>query len=92
MVSLLSGPHEEQSRFVVDALRADDKDAIDQAAALLVEAFPHWLPTMEMAREEVTEALEFAHLPSSRERGTRSSAGSVPSQDTVTPGSSIPWW
>lgn len=56
-MSLLSGPHEEQSRFVVDALRADDKDAIDQAAALLVEAFPHWLPTMEIAREEVTEAL-----------------------------------
>ena len=56
-MSLLSGPHEGQPRFVVDALRADDKDAIDQAAALLVEAFPHWLPTMEMAREEVAEAL-----------------------------------
>ena len=39
------------------ALRADT-DAIDQAAALLVEAFPHWLPTMELARDEVMEALE----------------------------------
>ena len=32
-------------------------DAIDQAAALLVDAFPHWLPTMELARGEVMEAL-----------------------------------
>jgi aminoglycoside 6'-N-acetyltransferase I len=46
-----------QPRFVVDALRAGDTDAIDQASALLVEAFPHWLPTLEMAREEVAEAL-----------------------------------
>ena len=56
-MSLLSGPPEGQPRFVVAALRADDADAIDQASALLVEAFPHWLPTMEMARHEVTEAL-----------------------------------
>jgi aminoglycoside 6'-N-acetyltransferase I len=42
---------------VIDALRADDTDAIDKAAALLVEAFPHWLPTLEMAREEVAQAL-----------------------------------
>ena len=46
-----------QLDFVIDALRADDSDAFDQAAALLVEAFPHWLPTLEMAREEVMEAL-----------------------------------
>ncbi len=31
--------------------------AIDQAAALLVDAFPHWKPTMELARDEVMEAL-----------------------------------
>jgi aminoglycoside 6'-N-acetyltransferase I len=43
--------------FVIDALRADDTAAIDQAAILLVDAFPHWLPTMEMARDEVMEAL-----------------------------------
>jgi len=42
---------------MIDALRADDTGAIDQAAALLVEAFPRWLPTMEMAREEVAQAL-----------------------------------
>ena len=46
-----------QPRFVIDALRADDSDAIDQAAALLVDAFPHLLPTLELAREEVMEAL-----------------------------------
>jgi aminoglycoside 6'-N-acetyltransferase I len=46
-----------QPRYVVDALRADETDAIDQAAALLVDAFPHWLPTVEMARAEVAEAL-----------------------------------
>jgi aminoglycoside 6'-N-acetyltransferase I len=42
---------------VIDALRADDLVAIDMAAALLVEAFPHSLPTLEMARKEVREAL-----------------------------------
>ena len=43
---------------MVDALRADDIDAIDQAATLLIEAFPHWVPTMELARDEVMQALE----------------------------------
>ena len=43
---------------MVDALRADDLDAIDQAATLLIEAFPHWVSTMELAREEVMQALE----------------------------------
>jgi aminoglycoside 6'-N-acetyltransferase I len=42
---------------MIDALRASDTDAIAQAAALLVEAFPHWLPTMELARDEVLQAL-----------------------------------
>ena len=46
-----------QPGFVIDALRADDTEAIDQAAALLVEAFPHWLPTLELARDEVMQAL-----------------------------------
>ena len=48
---------EAEPEFVIDALRADDVDAIDQAAALLVDAFPHWLPNIEMARDEVMEAL-----------------------------------
>src|SRR5215210_1629504 len=47
-----------QPQFVIDALRADDMDAIDQAATLLIEAFPHWVPTMEVARDEVMQALE----------------------------------
>ena len=47
----------EPPQFVIDALRADDVDAIDQAVALLVDAFPDWLPTIEMARDEVMEAL-----------------------------------
>jgi aminoglycoside 6'-N-acetyltransferase I len=56
-VSLLPGPDEEQPRFEIGDLRADDTGAIDEAATLLVEAFPHWLPTLEMARQEVSEAL-----------------------------------
>ena len=56
-MSLLPGLDEEQPRFEIGELRADDTDAIDQVATLLVEAFPHWLPTLEMARQEVSEAL-----------------------------------
>jgi aminoglycoside 6'-N-acetyltransferase I len=56
-VSVSAGSDVQQPRFVIDALGADETDAIDQAAALLVEAFPHWLPTLEMARGEVREAL-----------------------------------
>jgi aminoglycoside 6'-N-acetyltransferase I len=52
-----AGSDEEQPRFGIGDLRADDRDAIDQVATLLVEAFPHWLPTLEMARQEVSEAL-----------------------------------
>jgi aminoglycoside 6'-N-acetyltransferase I len=48
---------EAEPQFVIDALRPDDTAAIDQAATLLLDAFPHWLPTMEMARDEVMEAL-----------------------------------
>jgi len=51
-----------QPQFVIDALRADDMDAIDQAATLLIEAFPHWVPTMEVARDEVMQALELARI------------------------------
>ena len=43
---------------MIDALRHDDMDAIDQAATLLIEAFPHWVPTMESARNEVMQALK----------------------------------
>jgi aminoglycoside 6'-N-acetyltransferase I len=57
-VSVPAGSDAKQPRFTIDALRADDTDAIAQAAALLVEAFPHWLPTTEAARDEVLQALE----------------------------------
>jgi aminoglycoside 6'-N-acetyltransferase I len=57
VMSVLPDSDVKQSRFVIDALRVDDKDAIDQAAQLLVEAFPHWRPTLEMARDEVIQAL-----------------------------------
>lgn len=45
-------------RFVIDDLRADDADAVAQAAALLVEAFRHWTPADTLARKEVAAALE----------------------------------
>jgi aminoglycoside 6'-N-acetyltransferase I len=57
-MSVPAGSAAKQPRFVIGALRADDVDAIDQAATLLIEAFPHWLPTMEVARDEVMQALE----------------------------------
>jgi aminoglycoside 6'-N-acetyltransferase I len=41
----------------IDDLRPDDLRGIEQAAELLVEAFPHWLATIDEAREEVAEAL-----------------------------------
>jgi aminoglycoside 6'-N-acetyltransferase I len=57
-VSVPAGSDAKQLRFTIDVLRADDTDAIAQAAALLVEALPHWLPTTELARDEVLQALE----------------------------------
>ena len=56
-MSVLSHLDAEPAQFVIDDLRADDGAAIDQATALLVEAFPHWLSTTELARSEVMEAL-----------------------------------
>jgi aminoglycoside 6'-N-acetyltransferase I len=56
-LSVLSYPEAELPQFVIDALQADDTAAIDQAAALLIDAFPDWQPTVEMARVEVIEAL-----------------------------------
>lgn len=50
-------PDTKQPQYVIDDLQLDDTDAIDGAAALLVEVFPHWLPTMENARDEVMQAL-----------------------------------
>lgn len=43
--------------FLIQDLVTDDEVAIDRAAALLVDAFPHWTPTLETAREVVEEAL-----------------------------------
>ena len=57
VVSVAADSDVKQPRFVIDTLRADDKDTIDQAATLLIEAFPDWVPTMELARNKVSEVL-----------------------------------
>ena len=46
-----------QQNFVIEDLRHDDQIGVEQAASMLAEAFPHWLPTIEEARAEVAEAL-----------------------------------
>jgi aminoglycoside 6'-N-acetyltransferase I len=48
----------ETDRLVIGDLGPEDADAIDQAADLLNRAFPHWLTTLEDAREEVAAALD----------------------------------
>lgn len=50
------------SEIVIEDLRKDDTDGIDQVAALLVTAFPHWTATLDAARAEVTELLEPGHI------------------------------
>ncbi|MGH2617982.1 MAG: GNAT family N-acetyltransferase [Thermomicrobiales bacterium] len=47
----------EQAELVIADLQPRDTDAIDQAAALLMAAFPDWTPTMKAARDEIVEAL-----------------------------------
>lgn len=51
-------PEFHHTNVEIDELRPDDLRGVEQAAQLLVEAFPHWQPTIEDAREEVTEALQ----------------------------------
>ena len=53
-----TAPEKAQPRWTIDDFPADDADVIDQAAALLVAAFPHWTPDLESARAEVEEARE----------------------------------
>jgi hypothetical protein len=36
--------------FQIADLPPDESDAVEQIAAILVSAFPHWLSTMEEAR------------------------------------------
>ena len=55
-VSIRSGAT--QPQFAIQDLAPDDAATIDRAAALLVEAFPHWTPTLEAARDVVAQALE----------------------------------
>lgn len=52
-----AAPGENQVHRVIEDLRADDAAAIERAAALLVEAFPHWTPDLQSARAEVEEVL-----------------------------------
>ncbi len=49
-------PHE--PRIVIDDLHPDDAEAIDQAASLLVAAFPDWASSLSEARAVVAELLE----------------------------------
>ncbi len=44
--------------FTIVDLDPSDAEAVAQAAALLLDAFPHWLPTLAEARQEVAEALQ----------------------------------
>jgi aminoglycoside 6'-N-acetyltransferase I len=55
-------PQGNQHRWAVEDLRPSDSDAIDQAASLLVAAFPHWTATVEDARNEVVPLLEPDHM------------------------------
>lgn len=48
--------------FQILDLAAVDHDAIDQIAAMVIEAFPGWKATMEQAREEVRESFAAGHL------------------------------
>jgi aminoglycoside 6'-N-acetyltransferase I len=43
--------------FVIRDLAPDDAAAVEQAATLLLTAFPGWTPTLPEARREVAEAL-----------------------------------
>jgi aminoglycoside 6'-N-acetyltransferase I len=46
-----------EEAVAISNLDRHDPRAIDQAAALLAEAFPHWLQTTALAREEVDHLL-----------------------------------
>ena len=70
-------PDTKQPQYVIDDLQLDDTDAIDGAAALLVEVFPHWLPTMENARDEVMEALGMSRVTARRYLEYLADAGTV---------------
>jgi hypothetical protein len=50
------------SKFVIEDLRPGDTDGIEQAAALLVGAFPRWTATLDAARDEVAELPEPGHI------------------------------
>jgi aminoglycoside 6'-N-acetyltransferase I len=48
--------------FQIADLQHDDTEAIEQIAAMMVAAFPHWLATLEQARAEVRESFLPGHL------------------------------
>jgi aminoglycoside 6'-N-acetyltransferase I len=48
--------------FQIVDLAPDDTEAIDQVAALLVSAFPHWTSTLDEARAEVRKSFTPGHL------------------------------
>jgi aminoglycoside 6'-N-acetyltransferase I len=51
-----------RASIVIHDLTPDETAATEQAAALLVAAFPHWIATIEEARDEVREALQPGHV------------------------------
>jgi aminoglycoside 6'-N-acetyltransferase I len=53
----VNGAGAERTAFFIRDLSPDETESVEQAAALLVAAFPHWLPTLDEARAEVAEAL-----------------------------------
>jgi aminoglycoside 6'-N-acetyltransferase I len=46
------------SHFHITELQSEDNDAVKQIAAMLASTFPHWLATLEEAREEVRDSFE----------------------------------
>jgi aminoglycoside 6'-N-acetyltransferase I len=48
----------QRASIAIRDLTPDETAAIEQAATLLVAAFPHWKATLEEARDEVREALQ----------------------------------
>jgi aminoglycoside 6'-N-acetyltransferase I len=59
----VSGPSAAAApRRRIEDVSAGDADAIAQAAALLVAAFPRWTPTLTAAREEIAALLASDHI------------------------------
>ena len=67
----------------ISDLRPDDSAAIDQIAAILMEAFPTWKGTQDQARAEVEESFEPGNLSLVAKSGERvlGWVGGIPAYD-----------